>query len=180
MSATLQEHSLQGIIHPKEYFVSFIGDYAQLTELEYSFQKLYAANYQQWNKGDIRAWKKGKIVTHDQLGNRFPAVLNALLRIGFDSLPFEQSSLFPDTYWMRLYIHNETYECTPDPSKYKQARKRFWESWDKRKEEDAQGIEPTAKLNVEDWTELAFTPEDINPLRELVEKGWIKLEKRAA
>lgn len=179
MDSRLPECPATEIIHPKEYFVQFTGDYARLKSMDYSFQKLYAANYQQWNKDDIRIWRKGRRVTHDELGSRFPAVFYQLVKIGINNLPFEPYPLSPDIYRMQLYIHKETFECTPDPARYQQARMRMYESFDRIKEEKARGIEPTSKLEVEDWVEIVITPEWVELLRELVDKNWITLEKRA-
>lgn len=180
MTATLQKHTQPEIVHPRDYFVKFTGDFAQLKDLGYSFQKLYAANYQQWNKDDLRVWKKGQDVTHDELGDRFPAVLNLLLKMGIANLPFETCRYFSDTSWLRLYIHKDTYECTPDSTNYREGRKHFWASIDKRKEEEEKGLEPRTELPEEVWKELVFTPESVSALRELAEKGWITLEKRVA
>lgn len=47
-------------------YVKFTGDYAKLKTMGYKFQKLYASNYMQWNKGDLRVWRKGADMTHDE------------------------------------------------------------------------------------------------------------------
>ncbi len=47
-------------------YVRFTGDYAKLKEMGYTFQKLYANNYMQWEKGGIRIWKKGSDITFDE------------------------------------------------------------------------------------------------------------------
>lgn len=177
IDAILKPHPQDDIIHPENYTVTYTGEYSILKNLGYNFQKLYAANYQQWNKGDIRVWKRGRVVTHDELGGRFPAVLNILLNLGVDNLPFEPSSYFTDTRYLNLYIHKDTFECTTDPTQYNEGRKRFWESWDKIKSEKALGVTPTTELEVEDWVKLVFTPESVEPLRQLIDKGLIKIQK---
>lgn len=166
------------IIDPKKYFVKFTGDFSELKKLGYSFQKLYAANYQQWNKDNIRVWKKGQEVTHDDLGNQFPAVLNMLLKMGIENLPYEKCRYYPDTSWLRLYIHKGTYECTSDPFNYRECRKQIWESIDKIKED--KGIEPKTQLPEQVWSEIVFTPGSVVVLIELAQKGWIKLQRRCA
>lgn len=47
-------------------YVKFTGDYSKLKTIGYKFQKLYASNYMQWNKGDLRVWRKGSDITHDE------------------------------------------------------------------------------------------------------------------
>ena len=47
-------------------YVKFTGDYSKLKSMGYTFQRLYAANYMQWNRGDLRVWRKGSDITHDE------------------------------------------------------------------------------------------------------------------
>jgi hypothetical protein len=165
------------IIHPKDYYVKFTGTYAQLKKHGYAFQKLHAANYQQWNCGDVRIWRKGQEVTHDKFGNAFAAVFHQLVKLGIEDLPYVPVTYFQNTCWLKLYLNKETYECTPDPSKYKQDRSRIWASFDKIEQEEAEGIVPTSQIEIEEWIEIIITPDAVKPLRELVSKNWATLEK---
>lgn len=46
-------------------YVKFTGDYSKLKGMGFTFQKLYAGNYMQWEKNHFRIWKKGSDITHD-------------------------------------------------------------------------------------------------------------------
>ena len=50
----------------REGYIKFTGDYSKLNSMGFTFQKLYAANYMQWEKGGLRIWKKGHDITHDE------------------------------------------------------------------------------------------------------------------
>jgi hypothetical protein len=168
------------ILHPKDYFVKFTGEYCQLKTLGYSFQHLYAGNYQQWNKKDLSVWRKGEDVTHDKFGHRFPAILSQLLNADINNLPFKRCNYYRDTYWVRIYIHKETYECTFDPEKYKAARIRMYESYDRIRKQEAMGLAPTSELEIDEWIEVLLTPKCVEPLQELVNRNWIQIEPRKA
>ena len=75
---------------------------------------------------------------------------------------------YPDTSWLRLYIHKGTYECTSDPFNYRECRKQIWESIDKIKED--KGIEPKTQLPEQVWSEIVFTPGSVVVLIELAQK----------
>jgi hypothetical protein len=47
-------------------YVKFLGDYSKLKSMGFTFQKLYAGNYMQWEKDHFRVWKKGSDITHDR------------------------------------------------------------------------------------------------------------------
>ena len=46
-------------------YVKFLGDYSKLKGMGFTFQKLYASNYMQWEKNSFRVWKKGAELEHD-------------------------------------------------------------------------------------------------------------------
>lgn len=46
-------------------WVKFTGDYAELKNMGFEFQKLYGNNYMQWSKNGFRVWKRGHDITHD-------------------------------------------------------------------------------------------------------------------
>ena len=50
----------------KEGYVKFTGVYSELKNMGFTFQKLYASNYMQWERNHFRVWKKGGDITHDR------------------------------------------------------------------------------------------------------------------
>lgn len=50
-------------------YIKFKGDYSQLKNLGFSFQKLYANNYMQWEKDGVRIFKKGSELTIGRISN---------------------------------------------------------------------------------------------------------------
>lgn len=46
-------------------YVKFTGDYSKLKKMGFTFQRLYASNYMQWENHGIRVWKRGGDVTLD-------------------------------------------------------------------------------------------------------------------
>ena len=40
-------------------YVKFTGDYSKLKGMGFTFQKLFANNYMQWERNSFRVWKKG-------------------------------------------------------------------------------------------------------------------------
>ncbi|RLA50696.1 MAG: hypothetical protein DRQ98_12510 [Gammaproteobacteria bacterium] len=47
-------------------YVKFLGDYSKLKGMGFTFQKLFASNYMQWERNHFRVWKKGGDITHDE------------------------------------------------------------------------------------------------------------------
>ena len=48
-------------------YINFTGDYAELKNCGFKFQKLYATNYMQWSLEEfhLRVWKVGHEITRD-------------------------------------------------------------------------------------------------------------------
>jgi hypothetical protein len=67
--------------------IAFTGDYSALKSMGYSFQKLFAGNYMQWELESqehicsTRVWKKGAEVTIDELRNYEGFFFDALLKM---------------------------------------------------------------------------------------------------
>ena len=61
--------------------IAFTGDYSQLKNMGFVFQKLYASNYMQWHHeaSDIRIWKKGADLTINQIDGMEGQLLKMLL-----------------------------------------------------------------------------------------------------
>ncbi len=47
-------------------YVKFTGDYSKLKSMGFTFQKLFAGNYMQWEKNGFRVWKKGAELEHNE------------------------------------------------------------------------------------------------------------------
>lgn len=52
--------------NPDYGYVKFTGDYSKLKSMGFTFQKLFANNYMQWEKDHFRVWKGGHDITHDE------------------------------------------------------------------------------------------------------------------
>lgn len=151
--------------HPQRQYVRFTGDFAQLKKLGYDFQKLYAANYQQWNKGSVRVWRKGSDVTLDQYLDEHFAQLVALLIERKGQLPYETSRMFTDMHYLRFYVNTKTGAMTFDESEYKAW---FLKIADKTAEQDP-------NFNWGLWEAKVVSPEIMEPVLELYRLGWLEV-----
>lgn len=51
----------------EEYgYVKFTGEYSKLKGMGFTFQKLFAGNYMQWEKNGFRVWKRGAELEHNE------------------------------------------------------------------------------------------------------------------
>lgn len=48
-------------------YLKFTGKYAELKNMGYKFQKLYASNYMSWNRNSVFIFKKGSDITHCEI-----------------------------------------------------------------------------------------------------------------
>jgi len=147
-------------------YVKFTGKYAELNKLGYKFQKLYANNYQQWNKKDYRIWRKGSEVTHDGLGQMFPSIVEKLFTLDISNLPFTESEYIIDYFFMFIYVHRKTNTCMFD--------KTDWFIGMKREVESYQGEDETLYYD-NPWKKVILSESSLKPLIELYNKGWIEI-----
>ena len=95
--------------------IGFTGDYSQLKNMGFVFQKLYAGNYMQWHhdESDIRIWKKGADLTI----SRIEGVEGQLLQMMFDHQVFNiQKGAFG--YHLRMFRNRVTNELTHNGDAY--------------------------------------------------------------
>lgn len=101
--------------------IEFTGDYSQLKDNGFVFQKLYAANYMQWHhdEADIRIWRKGNDLSIESIGGQE----GQLLQMMIDEVPFEcfSSTLNPTKVCrsIRLYKNLKTNELSTDETHYR-------------------------------------------------------------
>jgi hypothetical protein len=90
-------------MHRIHKYITFNGDYSALKGMGYTFQKLFADNYMQWCKGDVRVWKKGAEVTVGRLCNYEGAFFDLVL----DYMAREEPLPFNDRNTLRYYTNND-------------------------------------------------------------------------
>lgn len=157
----------------EEYgYVKFTGDYSKLKGMGFTFQKLFAGNYMQWEKNGFRVWKKGAELEHNDF-NLFKLIkflrTKPVLR-SWDSNP----------NGVRGAITYSFYKFYSDP------------------DENEYNYYPTDEANnkkMRDWNEL-FNADDYDPdnpppylgtticvgsaqiefIQELIDMGWIELD----
>jgi hypothetical protein len=151
-------------------YVKFTGDYSRLKELGYGFQKLYAANYQQWNKGPVRVWRKGTDVTFDTLQDHHFSQLIDQMKAYRGKLPFEPSRMFKDTAFLQCYLNTVTGELTLDKARY-------WE-WFSLIADGRATDDPSFHWGL--WENRAFTPESLADVKELYDLGWLEVSTATA
>ena len=92
--------------------IGFTGDYAQLKNMGFEFQKLYAGNYMQWHheKADVRIWKKGADVTISKI----QGMEGQLLQMMIDEtvFPVKHSNIIG--YYIELYVNTVLNNLTLD------------------------------------------------------------------
>ena len=159
-------------VDPSQYIVKFTGDFKELKKLGYSFQKLYAKNYMQWDNGDISIWKKGGDVTSTNFHNFFPAIVNFFLSKGVDDISYKKSYANADSFYGYIYVNPNNFECSFDKSHYLSDMKKVY-----RLIEEENSEKETADLLKNAWVQFVFTPESIQPLVELIERNLISVEK---
>jgi hypothetical protein len=86
-------------------YIKFIGDYSKLKSQGYTFQKLYAGNYMQWEKDGFRVWKRGAELTIDDLTNYEGSFLKMLI-----DNRWKESKLVSRNGFLRVVKNNETFE----------------------------------------------------------------------
>lgn len=145
-------------------YVKFTGDFAQLKNMGFKFQKLYANNYMQWEKGGFRVWKGAKDVTSDRISDLYQflkCVDAGMMRL--------RKSKFGKTqnYIVEFHVHNDEHETVYiDADEGEKIRKE------------------QMNLNDEEWKLIAdkdvvcsnYIPEHyLDTYKELKELGWIEL-----
>lgn len=143
---------------PKGY-VRFKGDYKELKNLGFKFQKLYARNYMQWGNEELglRVWKRGKDITFDEMN------LYTLLKF-LETYPTVRKM---DGYIAFYKFHTDKNNFTYEPwiEENHQKYLSFMESFQK----DYTGPElPYRTVVTVDLSTLEF-------LREWKAKGWWEL-----
>jgi hypothetical protein len=86
-------------------YIKFVGDYSSLKNKGYTFQKLFAGNYMQWEKNGFRVWKKGAELTIDRLTNYEGSFLKMLI----DSR-YKEAKLVANNKFLHVVKNNETFE----------------------------------------------------------------------
>jgi len=150
-------------------YVKFTGKYAELKKLGYEFQKLYARNYLQWNKEDLRVWKVGAEVTNDSWGSLFGIILEQLLTLDLNNLPFKKCDRFDDYLYLYVYTHKDRNTGTLDRSEWFECDKISYESY---QQDDRE------KYINNPWTRTIIVESCIQPIIELYNKGWIEVGVR--
>lgn len=151
----------------KYNYVRFTGDYAKLKTMGYKFQKLYASNYMQWNRGDLRIWRKGSDITHDELD-----LYDFITFIRSKPVFRTYNSMFGKKELVYSYIisiddKNNTI-LLPYTEKNKNlyiANIKEWDAWDKDSGDPSPDFMTTKRLD----TEL------LAQLKELEDLGWLEL-----
>lgn len=136
----------------KHRYLKFTGDYAKLKSMGYTFQKLFARNYQQWNNGIFRIWRKGTEVTCDRTNDE-AKMLEAILAVGVDHVPVHVGLYGPAM--VRFYINEDTGKWTLNSSAYKE--------W-------CDNGTSNGSFRVE-----SMTRESLKPLADLIRLGWVEI-----
>jgi len=146
-------------------YVKFTGDYSKLKSMGFTFQKLYAGNYMQWEKGGFRVWKKGSDITFGEID------LYTLLK----HMEIETNPVIRHGKYLVLYSQfNENYERTILPTAegkilYDTQMKSAIEAHKK----DEQYYETIPKTEIVSST--YFHLPQLDTLNELIELGWVEI-----
>lgn len=145
-------------------YIKFTGAYGKLKAMGFAFQRLYAANYMQWCNGDTRVWKKGANVTHDRLTNFDGAFFEAYIAAR-DALPWHtpsaqtQQLLGKRPSMLRVIKNHADHTVSFDYSLYQQQTQASFD-------------DPAIPMPIEC---VAMTREDLAPLDQLIDLGWVEL-----
>jgi len=136
-------------------YIKFTGDYSQLKNMGYEFQKLFAGNYMQWSKGYTRIWKKGGDVSIDRLTNYEGAFFEWFKRYYDKQVPL------PTTKhgFIRVQLDMQTGEVNLNVTKYVEQNKAMMTD---------DSVEYRYELTV-------LSVKNLSPLLELVKLGWVEL-----
>lgn len=162
--------------------IRFVGKYAELKNMGFTFQKLFAGNYMQWSKGHIRVWKYGEDVTIDMLTNfegNFLKILLANKQNKVPLLPVDKES-----GRVIVYQNEVTGEIFLTPEEFNKAceatRNELLEECrtpEGTLDPKTQEIISKMRIHNADWQKKYHKQEDLNPLLELIDKGWIELKE---
>lgn len=142
-------------------YLKFTGDYAELKNLGYKFQKLFANNYMSWSKNRVFIFKKGSDITHGNI-DLYKLVMflktNPIVRSNGKSISF-----------FKFYTNEDTneYEYYPitkeNITKYR-ANLDEWGKWDK-----DSGIQAPECMSME------HVGNDLmEQIKELTDRGWVE------
>lgn len=94
----------------KRPYIKFTGNYSQLKHMGYTFQKLYASNYMQWENDGFRVWKRGAELTIDRLTNYEGSFLELILSYRNSGKKIETTeSRFSNSAYLTILQNNKDY-----------------------------------------------------------------------
>ena len=149
-------------------YVKFTGDYSKLKSMGFTFQKLYANNYMQWERRSFRVWKKGHDIVHDDY-NLFRLIkflrTNPRLRTHTYPNGDVSHSFYKMYYGDEFNAYNYDYHA---PSKeIVQKFQDYYKACNDRSD-DEPFPEPIGDM-------VFITPELLKDLQELKDLGWYEL-----
>lgn len=167
-------------------YIKFVGDYSKLKFRGYSFQRLFASNYMQWEKNGLRVWKKGAELTIDELTNFEGAFFELFLNtVSFPLLGRK---------YLSLYINRKTHEVTLDRTAYDtqflalaaydtqlndkfpvSESKGINDGYEKHQWQQEQGDLIGIERVDYDWCNTTINITTLESIRELNDDGWLEL-----
>ena len=146
-------------------YVKFLGDYSKLKGMGFTFQKLYASNYMQWEKNSFRVWKKGAELEHDDY-NLFKLI--TFLRTNPEMKVWNNG----ESFWLYKF-HLEADESEWNYYPYSEENHKKYGDWNKLWiADDYDEDNPPAYLG----TSLSLGKEVIDFIKEWDDMGWIELD----
>jgi len=148
-----------------KHYLKFTGEYNQLKSLGFEFQKLYANDYLQWSKEEVRVWKKGAQVTIDCLTN----YEGAFLKLLESNKANGKSMRVIDNSFFEIFVQRNTRECFnyEDKIELQRSERKAWIQWHGNEQK---GLEPKPTVELR---HVFF--DDIAPFIMLLKKKWCEL-----
>lgn len=152
-------------------YVKFTGDYSKLKSMGFTFQKLFANNYMQWERDGFRVWKKGAELEHDEWKlfklitflESNPAVKTTTMRNG------ETATVFYKMYYDTPHNAHE-YDYYPWDEEHVNIFKDYYQTVH-------EYCEDNSKLFPEPIGEsICLYEKDLAVINEFKELGWYELD----
>lgn len=155
-------------------YVKFTGDYSKLKGMGFTFQKLYASNYMQWERNSFRVWKRGGDITHDEYK------LFKLIRFMRTKPVLRQTTLMDGSkrfVFYKLYYATEynqyDYDYHPYDDEHIKLFRDYYQAVNKHIEAGGTGEDDNFPEPIGDSVYLG--KEDMDVLKEFEDLGWYEL-----
>lgn len=147
--------------------VKFVGDYAKLKGMGYTFQKLFADDRLTWHNDNAFIFKHQGVFKYANYDFRCLAfiVAHILAGVAFDDIKIELTSPIFSLTLVEFYQNNDTQEVNIDRAAYQAWRKASYDAFHNK----------DSDFDICQWSAYSINLERWNELKALADLGWLEL-----